>query len=53
MIKRFFRFLLMIIIVILIAKEIYPESAHALTTNVRVGFCAYMPPYQLSLIHIS
>lgn len=46
MFKRFFRLLLMIIMIILITKESYPESAHALTTNVRVGFCAYMPPYQ-------
>lgn len=47
MFKRFFRLLLMIIMIILITKESYPESAHALTTNVRVGFCAYMPPLSI------
>lgn len=46
MYKRIFRFALMIIIVILIADKSDFEYAEALTTNVRVGFCAYMPPYQ-------
>lgn len=46
MFKRFFRTAFTIILIILVAKGSYFEYAHAITTNVRVGFCAYMPPYQ-------
>lgn len=46
MFKRFFRFTLIAAILLLPLKENILTSADALTTNVRVGFCAYMPPYQ-------
>lgn len=46
MLKRFFQFALIIIMMIFLIKESDLNSAYALTTNVRVGFCAYMPPYQ-------
>mgnify|MGYP003370103032 CR=1 FL=1 len=45
MVRRFLKFAMITMMVILIIK-VNELSSYALTTNIRVGFCAYMPPYQ-------
>lgn len=37
---------ILLVIAVMSAFAVTAESSYALTTNVRVGFCAYMSPYQ-------
>ena len=46
MVKRIAKALMILILTAVTFSGAATTGAHALTTNVRVGFCAYMSPYQ-------